>query len=594
MMFFFFDENENKVGVPGFEETIRPILEALQEKSGRASVAELDKATIKIMNLPEEVTGIMHKGSGRQSEIAYRMAWGRTYLKKYGLITNVRRGTWEFTEKFNGDIESIDVGEIVRKVRVGNTGDDEEKTLFTGFESARAFKNMVVALLQELAHKEGKKAYCANADSLNYVYDMILPDGLEGTQEEIKCMIQYVSDTKHNTSIFYDKVRQRLNPFMGDVRVLIITNALVPEKIRDSFGENIMVWDKEDLLGRIEPEASYAQYLINPRQALIKDVVAANTSHRQRNLEREKYLERAKEAFREQNLVLFLGAGVSMDAGIPLWGTLLKTLHVHMLNRLTEDKGLSFEEKKMIEELASDNEMESPLMQMRYIKEAFSDEEYYELVHTVLYDQQANPDTKLLNAIADISTPQRTYCGIKNIITYNFDDLLERNFEKNKIQFHSIYGEEGRQLVDKLNIYHVHGYLPNELSEISDKPNLIFSEEDYHRVYRDAYSWSNLTQLNALWENTGLFVGSSLTDPNLRRLLDVAARSGESPRHYAILPKEEIGEKKNGKPINKKIREIYQKMDDNIRTAYYQRLGLNIIWIDDYKEIPDILRGFLD
>ena len=35
--------------------------------------------------------------------------------------------------------------------------------------------------------------------------------------------------------------------------------------------------------------------------------------------------------------------------------------------------------------------------------------------------------------------------------------------------------------------------------------------------------------------------------------------------------------------------EIYQKIDDNIRTAYYRELGLNIIWIDKYEEIPDIL-----
>ena len=36
----------------------------------------------------------------------------------------------------------------------------------------------------------------------------------------------------------------------------------------------------------------------------------------------------------------------------------------------------------------------------------------------------------------------------------------------------------------------------------------------------------------------------------------------------------------NGK-AGKEILEIYQKIDDNIRTAYYRKLGLNIIWIDE-------------
>lgn len=54
-------------------------------------------------------------------------------------------------------------------------------------------------------------------------------------------------------------------------------------------------------------------------------------------------------------------------------------------------------------------------------------------------------------------------------------------------------------------------------------------------------------------------------------------------------------EKKNIKgSMNKDILKIYQKLDDNIRKAYYSELGLNIIWIEDYKEIPDILNSFLE
>lgn len=52
--------------------------------------------------------------------------------------------------------------------------------------------------------------------------------------------------------------------------------------------------------------------------------------------------------------------------------------------------------------------------------------------------------------------------------------------------------------------------------------------------------------------------------------------------------------KKNGEMVNKDILRLYQTIDDNIQTAYYKNLGLNIIWIDDFEEIPQILNGFLE
>lgn len=589
-MFFFFDENENKIGVPGFEQTIKPILIALQENGGKASIAKLDKTTIRIMNLSEEVTRIMHKGSVKQSEIEYRMAWGRTYLKKYGLITNVARGIWAFTNKFDGNIERIDVDEIVRKVRSDSEENGGRKTTLSGFESAVAFENMIGALLRELASKEGKRTYYTYSDSVDLGYDMMLLSGLDGNEEEIKCIIEYVNITRQKVSDFYDKVMKKINNFSIHDKVLVITNIIVPEIIRSKFEQNIIIWDKEDLLERIEPEASYAQYLINPRQALIEEVVTTESSIQQEKSEKERHLKRIKKAFRNQDLVLFLGAGISIDGGIPLWETLIKTLHIYMLDCLTKDKELSFEQQEMIKEFASNNEMESPLMQMRYIKAAFSNEEYYKFVHAALYSKKVNLDTELLNSIAKISTPQRAYCGIKNIVTYNFDDLLERKFAEKDIQYNIISNEGERQLVDKLNIYHVHGYLPSDISENFDTPNLVFSEEDYHKVYSDSYSWSNLAQLSALRENTCLFIGCSLTDPNLRRLLDVSTRNDESPRHYAFLKKKKI----NNETTNKRILRIYQRIDDNIQTAYYKSLGLNIIWIDDFKEIPDILNKLLE
>ena len=150
----------------------------------------------------------------------------------------------------------------------------------------------------------------------------------------------------------------------------------------------------------------------------------------------------------------------------------------------------------------------------------------------------------------------------------------------------SIYDEDGCTNNDKLSIFHVHGFLPTKFNE-DEAHELIFSEEDYHRVYRDAYCWSNIIQLNYLRENSCLFIGCSLTDPNLRRLLDVAARSNEKPRHYALMKRPQFS-KTTG--ISKSEIDTYKKIDMNIKEKCFSAMGINIIWINEYKEIQDILK----
>ena len=132
--------------------------------------------------------------------------------------------------------------------------------------------------------------------------------------------------------------------------------------------------------------------------------------------------------------------------------------------------------------------------------------------------------------------------------------------------------------------------MPKKFDENNPNAELIFSEEDYHRVYRDAYCWSNLAQLNYLREHTCLFIGCSLTDPNLRRLLDVAKRNNEKPRHYAFLRRNNTA---NSGQVDQKALEIYKDIDLSLREKYYAEMGLNIIWVDDFDEIPQILKGLL-
>jgi len=74
-----------------------PTLQAAIALGGSASIAELDAAVIDREQFSEEQQAVLH-GDGPQTEIQYRLAWARTYLKGMGLLTNSKRGVWTVTE----------------------------------------------------------------------------------------------------------------------------------------------------------------------------------------------------------------------------------------------------------------------------------------------------------------------------------------------------------------------------------------------------------------------------------------------------------------------------------------------------------------
>lgn len=119
------------------------------------------------------------------------------------------------------------------------------------------------------------------------------------------------------------------------------------------------------------------------------------------------------------------------------------------------------------------------------------------------------------------------------IITFNFDDLVEKALAQKGIAYRPIWKEGQSRNVNTLPIFHVHGYLPSD-GEL-DEPNLVFSEDTYHSQFINPYSWSNLVQLNTYSENVCIFIGLSLADPNLRRLLDISHRNNNQCKNYIVM-----------------------------------------------------------
>lgn len=89
-------------------------LAAIRDLGGSASIQELDDAAIAHLNLAESDLTVPHGERG--TEVGYRLAWARSYLKAYGVLDNSARGVWSLTAK-GQETHEVDPGEVVRQVR---------------------------------------------------------------------------------------------------------------------------------------------------------------------------------------------------------------------------------------------------------------------------------------------------------------------------------------------------------------------------------------------------------------------------------------------------------------------------------------------
>src|SRR5438128_2744301 len=103
-----------KNAVPTFDELMDPTVQALKRLGGSASIDELVPELVRILGLPQEVADIPHGNTGR-TELEYRSAWARTYLRKVGLVENSERGIWALTPK-GVQAGTVDGRKIAREV----------------------------------------------------------------------------------------------------------------------------------------------------------------------------------------------------------------------------------------------------------------------------------------------------------------------------------------------------------------------------------------------------------------------------------------------------------------------------------------------
>lgn len=299
-----------------------------------------------------------------------------------------------------------------------------------------------------------------------------------------------------------------------------------------------------------------------------------NTPLNKSNLEK---ISKLNHALLDNRLTLVCGAGVSSSMNFPSWNTLLIRILKRALS-LTEQK---YSDDDMNLLLSSSN-----LIVGKYLKILLKDN-FDDVVSKCLYEDEytlgedAYCESDLIKYIIELIRPKRNKGSVESVITFNFDSLLEEFLDKYSIKYKAIHDEGILYEIDEIPIYHVHGYLPR--NEKLEKHNLVFSEDGYHTQFIDPYNWSNLIQLYKYMNNSCLFIGVSLSDPNLRRILDISKRKNERTENQHFIIKK-LPDK------NSSVYDLEIMLEEQDALA----LGLNVIWVSSYDEYPLILKEILD
>lgn len=269
-----------------------------------------------------------------------------------------------------------------------------------------------------------------------------------------------------------------------------------------------------------------------------------------------------------EGLVLFIGAGVNAGKKI-LWRDLLMKLFDEAMEQAIFGH-LSDKDKRTLRTWVFEHRCLNYYEIAELTKFAFGHANNKKL-KKFLYSHSINNNekNKLLEAVAELCTSD----VVQAVVTYNFDDYLEKEViskipeDQKKNNAWRIIVHFADQTLDlnqatsngnqtdeqpkaseavnhpckRLDFYHVHGFIPlEEHRKFGPNNQVVFSQEEYFLNMLNPHSWQTTTQLHFLRNYNCLFIGASLSDINMSRLLSYSHDIGKRHSRWVIMAEEAI------------------------------------------------------
>jgi hypothetical protein len=218
-----------------------------------------------------------------------------------------------------------------------------------------------------------------------------------------------------------------------------------------------------------------------------------------------------------------------------------------------------------------------------------------QFIEKVRATEDGNTTLRAIGALCAIKTEEfKRNPNIRAIVTLNVDWLLQAfvraHFDRDdRMSFvRTIDRPSASPTAGKIPVYHMHGLLRFDRKQ--DRPQkdapdrVVITEQDYFNVFNNPTSIFNYTILHLLREQRCLFVGLSMTDENVRRLL-----------HYSKVERVESLEAEeltDPDKIRKKVTRHYAVLQHGKRSTdeaiedTLAPLGTRVLWVNDFGELP--------
>jgi SIR2-like domain len=269
-------------------------------------------------------------------------------------------------------------------------------------------------------------------------------------------------------------------------------------------------------------------------------------------------------------VTVIVGAGGSIEAGLPDWQTLVRNLLRRAASGLFASEEVQLRDEWINETLEKDG-----LLGAAAVVEALSGEQLQVWLLDELFQGFGAADFAPGAISRQVALLRRRLGDRLTIVTSNYDDLLEQALAESGYAAKNIKAYIRHRTVvptDAVPVTHLHGFAGRQ----GTKGTLILSEEHYHQMQRRS-SWQELLMSDRLLESNCLFVGSSLTDPNLIRYL--YGYRGERS-HYALFVRQaEL------RDLDSQVRAAREEAT----AARWKRCGVEAVFVDHFADVAQIL-----
>src|SRR3954470_20519176 len=331
---------------------------------------------------------------------------------------------------------------------------------------------------------------------------------------------------------------------------------------------------------------------------------------------------RLHEVYDERGLTLALGSGVSYGCGLPNWEKLLRRLARNTpqgnkvpLYELLKEDGYSLPAiASVLETFYGKKEFTEAVKEQLYKKFPYKDgvkgrarAPFVESVKSCNLTLASVASLCALREEQDRFVPNPR---IHAIINTNYDSIFRaymgRRYRMSRKRPNSLGADHLVRSIERpsagskygrIPVYYVHGFIrfdtDTEDMQSGAADLRVLTEQEFFNFFNNPNGMFNYSFLHLLREHPCLFIGMSMKDDNVRRLLyyskkerkaaymtegkSEADAERKSVRHFAILKRPAGG----------------GDLADATCISL-KRLGVTVLWVDDHEEIHDRLRDLYE